>query len=78
MSTAVAFATQGSCNDISKLKLHYATENCLRQANIVNINDIINYPKEEWGKIKGFGFMELKDLQDSIHRYGYPTFNALF
>ena len=79
MSTAVAFATPTSSrNDISNLKLHYLTENCLRQANIINITDVINYPKEDWPKVKGFGFRELKDLQDSVHRYGITNFSALF
>lgn len=63
-------------NDIRNLNLSVRAYNCLKRfAKIDTIEDILNYPKEDWPKIKNLGRKATLEIQDKMHAVGYPDFN---
>ena len=65
-------------SDIDDLGLSIRAYNCLKRfANINTIQDILNYPKEEWSNVKNLGRKATLEIQDRMRAVGYSDFSTL-
>lgn len=63
--------------DIRSLNLSARTYNCLKRFTRINtVGDILDYPKEDWPKVKNLGRKATLEIQDRMHAIGYPDFNV--
>lgn len=60
---------------IDELDLSARARNALRRANICSVNDILNYPKENWPKVRLLGAKSMKEVVEKIRAVGYPDFS---
>ena len=64
--------------DIVNLGLSVRAYNCLkRYAHISTVEDILDYPKENWPKIKNLGYKAILEIQERMRTVGYPNFTIL-
>ena len=62
--------------DIIYLGLSVRAYNCLKRfARIYTVGDILNYPKEDWPKIKNLGRKATLEIQERMRAVGYPEFS---
>lgn len=62
--------------DIYDLGLSVRAYNCLKRFSTINtIEDILNYPKEDWPKIKNLGSKAVLEIQDRMRAAGYSEFS---
>ena len=63
--------------DILNLGLSVRAYNCLKRfANINTVEDILNYPKENWSKIKNLGRRATLEIQEKMREVGYLNFSV--
>lgn len=63
--------------DIINLGLSVRAYNCLKRfAHINTIGDILNYPKEDWPKVKNLGHKSTLEIQERMREVGYPNFSV--
>lgn len=63
--------------DIINLGLSVRAYNCLKRfAHINTIGDILNYPKEDWPKVKNLGHKSTLEIQERMRTVGYPEFSV--
>ena len=63
-------------SDIEQLGLSVRAYYCLKRfAQINTVEDILNYPKEDWPKIKNLGRKATLEIQDKMRAVGYPDFS---
>ncbi|MBR3116017.1 hypothetical protein IKF30_02200 [Candidatus Saccharibacteria bacterium] len=63
--------------DIINLGLSIRTYNCLKQfAHIDTVGEILDYPKEDWPKIKNLGHKATLEIQERMRTVGYPEFSV--
>lgn len=63
--------------DISDLNLSVRAYNCLKRYACINtVEDILNYPKEDWPKIKNLGRKATLEIQEKMRSVGYPDFSV--
>ena len=55
---------------IDELELSVRAHNCLMQANIKRILDLVNLSEEDGLKIKNFGRKSLNEVKDSMKAFG--------
>lgn len=61
---------------IEDLGLTVRAYNCLKRfAHIDTIDDILDYPKEDWPKIKNLGRKALEEVVEKMHFAGYEDFS---
>lgn len=63
--------------DIDKLDFSVHTYNCLRRAGITTFSDIVDYPKEEWPKIKEASPKVLREIERKMRAQGFTDFKIL-
>lgn len=62
--------------DIVNLGLSIRAYNCLKRfAHVDTVGDILNYPKEDWPKIKNLGHKATLEIQERMRTVGYPNFS---
>lgn len=62
--------------DIRDLGLSVRAYNCLKRfARINTVGDILDYPKEDWPKIKNLGHKATLEIQERMRAVGYPNFS---
>lgn len=62
-------------DDIRNLNLSARVYNRLKRSERINtVEDILNYPKEDWPKIKYLGRKGTLEIQDKMRAVGYPDF----
>lgn len=62
--------------DILDLDLSARAYNCLKRFAINTVGDILNYPKEDWSKVKNLGRKATLEIQDKMRKVGYPNFSV--
>ena len=69
---------EGTLDDvrIDELNLGVRAYICLKRAGIDTVADIINFPKEDWSKIRNLGRKSLKEVIEKMHSAGYEDFNV--
>ena len=66
----------GANTDIIYLSLSVRAYNCLKRfARINTVGDILDYPKEDWPKIKNLGHKATLEIQERMRAVGYPNFS---
>ena len=62
--------------DILDLGLSVRAYNCLKRFACINtVGDILNYPKEDWPKVKNLGRKATLEIQYKMREVGYPDFS---
>lgn len=61
---------------IKELGLSVRTYYCLTRVGIHSVTDILNYPKENWPKIRNLGHKSTEEVVEKIHAAGYPEFSV--
>ena len=66
-----------SHSKIEDLGLTVRAYSCLKRfAHINTIDDILNYPKEDWPKIRNLGRKALEEVVEKMHFAGYEDFSV--
>ena len=61
---------------IEELELSARSYNCLKRfAHIDTVQDILDYPKEDWSKIRNLGRKALEEVIEKMHNAGYADFS---
>lgn len=60
---------------IEELDLKTLTYNRLKQARFNTIFDILEYPKDEWHRVRGFGAIGARELVEKMRAAGYEDFD---
>lgn len=71
---ATAYLVGRNATDLDQLGLSVNTYNCLKRAGIDTISDIIDYPKEEWPKIRNASEKVLKEVERKMKAFGLSNF----
>lgn len=61
--------------DIRYLGLNVRAWKCLMRTNICTIQDVIDYPPEEWSNIRNLGRKTAVEIEAMMHEVGYPEFH---
>lgn len=62
---------------IEDLGLTVRAHNCLKRfAHIDTIDDILDYPKEDWPKVRNLGRKALEEVVEKMHFAGYEDFSV--
>ncbi len=73
--TTAGVATTESSNawlvkSVEELELSVRANNCLRNANITTIGELVQRTEAELMKTKNFGKKSLQEIKDELHRIG--------
>ncbi|MDO5480250.1 MAG: DNA-directed RNA polymerase subunit alpha C-terminal domain-containing protein [Candidatus Saccharibacteria bacterium] len=60
--------------DLARLGLKVPTYDCLSRVGITTIGDVIDYPREEWPKIKNITEKMLKEIERTMKAKGFTDF----
>ena len=61
---------------IKKLGLSIKTHNTLSRAGIRTIEDVLRYPKKDWGNVRNLGQKGLEELETRMRTLGYTEFSV--
>lgn len=62
---------------ITELCLTLRTQCCLKRAGINTVADILNFPKEEWMRIRNIGWKGVAEVEERMHSVGIKDFKIL-
>lgn len=73
---ATAYLIGRNATDLDKVGFSVRTYNCLRRAGIETISDVLDYPKEEWPKVRNISEKILKEVERKIRALGLSDFTT--